>query len=51
MNNSLNIEQINQFICVDVIIYKFEEKCNTRLDPSERQVSEYHLKFSKCCIF
>ena len=41
MNNSLNIKKINKFICVDVIIYRFEKKCNTRLDPSEGQVSEY----------
>ena len=40
MNNLLNIKQINQFTCVSVIICRFE-KCNTRFDPTERQVSEY----------
>ena len=40
MNNSLNIKQINSFICVGVIIFRFEYKCNTLIDPSE-QVLEY----------
>ena len=40
MTKSVNIEQINQFICVGLIICRFEDKCNARIDPSERQVSE-----------
>ena len=37
MTNSANIKQINQFIFVDLIVCRFEDKCNTRIHPSKRQ--------------
>ena len=50
MNNSLNIKQINQFICVGVIIYRFEDKWNTHIHPSEWQVSEYASYEQWACV-
>ena len=40
MNKSLNIKQINQFICVCVNTLRFEDECSTCIDPS-KQVWEY----------
>ena len=36
MTDSLNIKQINHFLCGSVIIYRFEEKYNTHTHPIVR---------------
>ena len=40
MTNSLNMKQINHFIWVNVIVYRFKNTCKSHSHPSEWIVSE-----------
>ena len=35
------MKQMNHFICASLVIYRFEDNCNTHIHPIELQVSVF----------